>query len=479
MMLATGRDGGDDRVVGNSDDGKDPERQNMHAGDVLREIWVAHIFPFVGLGQFAFVGWVSKAMRDYYIAFYGTVCCVPGMLPEVYEAREYVRLREPMKHYHSYLGSAFRTVDTAQLFFAYSGVCVHGSEFFDLYRHVALEGNVEVMKWVVKLQEQGLIGNHTPTADVCACAVKKGHLNMLRFLHENSLSPWDSSVCRMAALFGSLDCLRYALMNGCPSDGVCLEAAYGGHVACLGYARTHGCAWDEGVCDHAASCGMNARDFLPNAPRSPSKQTLTAAIPRNLVMLAAPDHLACLQYAHENGSPWNERTCSLAAASGSLACLQYAHMQGCRWDEETCNAAVFFDRPDCLQYAHTHSCPWSQETCVIATRSVHWECLRYLHLHGCPWDENVTEVSSRGVEGLGIYELIEENLCRGRLTEYDEIDIAELEFENMYWWARKHGCPYRDGSTLDLVVDKDVCTDCVWGSDVDACRFSSLFDRSG
>ena len=85
------------------------------------------------------------------------------------------------------------------------------------------------------------------------------------------------------------------------------------------------------------------------------------------------------------------------------------------------------------------------------------------------------------MEGLGIYELIEENLRRGRLTEYDysEIDIAECEFENMYWWARKHGCPYRDGSTRDLVVDKDVCTDCVWGSDVDACRFSSLFDHMG
>ena len=42
-----------------------------------------------------------------------------------------------------------------------------------------------------------------------------------------------------------------------------------------------------------------------------------------------------LKYAHENGSPWNKRTCKNAAEGGSLECLKYLHENGCPWDENT------------------------------------------------------------------------------------------------------------------------------------------------
>ena len=45
-------------------------------------------------------------------------------------------------------------------------------------------------------------------------------------------------------------------------------------------------------------------------------------------------HLECLKYAHENGCPWDEVTCSEAAENGHLECLKYAHENGCPWDEE-------------------------------------------------------------------------------------------------------------------------------------------------
>ena len=51
---------------------------------------------------------------------------------------------------------------------------------------------------------------------------------------------------------------------------------------------------------------------------------------------ASEGHLECLTYAHENGCPWHERTCSYAAEFGHLECLKYAHENGCPWNEETC-----------------------------------------------------------------------------------------------------------------------------------------------
>ena len=40
-------------------------------------------------------------------------------------------------------------------------------------------------------------------------------------------------------------------------------------------------------------------------------------------------HLECLKYAHENGCPWDEYTCTAAADYGHLEILQYAHDNGC------------------------------------------------------------------------------------------------------------------------------------------------------
>ena len=50
--------------------------------------------------------------------------------------------------------------------------------------------------------------------DVYTCASAEGHLECLRYAHENGC-PWDVYTCRSA---GHLECLRYAHENGCPWD---------------------------------------------------------------------------------------------------------------------------------------------------------------------------------------------------------------------------------------------------------------------
>ena len=107
--------------------------------------------------------------------------------------------------------------------------------------------------------------------DTCAYAAGKGHINCLRFLHENGV-PWDDFTCNYAAERGHLECLRYAHENGCP--------------------------WDEDTCSSAAGNG----------------------------------HLACISYAHENGCPWDELTTSFATSGGHLKCLQYALERDCPID---------------------------------------------------------------------------------------------------------------------------------------------------
>ena len=107
---------------------------------------------------------------------------------------------------------------------------------------------------------------------------------------------WDASTCYSAASNGHIECLRYAHENGCPWDeATCSDAAWNGHIECLRYARENGCPWDDGTCASAAWSGR----------------------------------IECLRYAHEHGCPWNAATSRFAALNGHIECLRYARDNGC------------------------------------------------------------------------------------------------------------------------------------------------------
>jgi hypothetical protein len=110
--------------------------------------------------------------------------------------------------------------------------------------------------------------------------------------------------------------------------------------------------------------------------------------------------LKCLQYAHENGCPWDKDTCRTATIEGSLECLKYAHENGCPlsetidiWIEVHNNGHL-----RCLKYANENGYPWYQSICVMKTQNLYTydlytyvdkckdslECLKYIHENGCP-----------------------------------------------------------------------------------------------
>ncbi len=69
----------------------------------------------------------------------------------------------------------------------------------------------------------------------CAAVARLGHLDRLKYLHENGC-PWDESACDAAVEGGHLECLKYLHENGCAWDeDTCTAAAEGGHLECLKY----------------------------------------------------------------------------------------------------------------------------------------------------------------------------------------------------------------------------------------------------
>ena len=69
-----------------------------------------------------------------------------------------------------------------------------------------------------------------------------------------------------------------------------------------------------------------------------------------------------------------------AAEGGHLEVLQWAHQNGCPWDEGTCKAAAKKGHLEVLKWARQNGCPWGLNTWKRAQRN----CRAYLIEHGCP-----------------------------------------------------------------------------------------------
>jgi hypothetical protein len=130
--------------------------------------------------------------------------------------------------------------------------------------------------------------------------------------------------CDMAAEKGHLECLKYVHENGCQwNSNTCAYAARNNHLECLKYLHENGCKWNTYTHNQAAYNG----------------------------------HLDCLKYAHENGCPWNYKTCENAEWNCQFECLKYACENGCVWRDNILSPGKNYDLRDgghlkYVKYAH-------------------------------------------------------------------------------------------------------------------------------
>jgi hypothetical protein len=154
------------------------------------------------------------------------------------------------------------------------------------------------------------------------------------------------------------------------------------YLACLQYLHEKGCPWDIGVTEAAAQGNhLECLKYLHEAGCPWDKDTTLVA--------AAEGHLACLQYLHGAGCPWDEDTTYLAAKRGHLDCLKYLHEAGLPWDVRTTRAAAQEGHLACLQYLHENGCSWNNMTAIRAALGGHLSCLQYADEHGCPWNMSI------------------------------------------------------------------------------------------
>ena len=129
----------------------------------------------------------------------------------------------------------------------------------------ALQGNLEMVKYCV--------ANKCPMDDyACAHAAKYGHLECLKYLHEEVKAPWNSYTASRAAQKGHLHILEYLV-----------EREYD--------------EYNESACTYAAEKGqLNCLKFLHETAKAPWDQWAVLAADHH-------NHSECLRYLLDNDCP--------------------------------------------------------------------------------------------------------------------------------------------------------------------------------
>lgn len=105
---------------------------------------------------------------------------------------------------------------------------------------------------------------------------------------------------------------------------------------------------------------------------------------------AAYPNVACLQYLHQNGCPWDEDTPDVAAKKGCIEPLGYALEQGCPYNGFIMQWAARSNILECLQYLIEEQIVYmDEEVFLVALLRGDLACLQYLVDQGCPYQDAV------------------------------------------------------------------------------------------
>ena len=289
----------------------------------------------------------------------------------------------------------------------------------------AREGHLEVLKYA---HENGCpLDEKTLDEWTCRCAAEGGHLEVFKYLHENGY-PLDEMNARRAARSaqyeaGNLDLLKWLCENGCTMesliedsviedavqnghldvlkwvheeskwefddwepkfyDSICEAAAKCGHLDVLKYAHENGCEWDWEKCLKAAQEGhVNMLDDEIDMEWANYEETYDGGegwwrcVMRELLWIPCgiDSNLAPAEIDWEAGHAGYDEWAAGLAARNNLAHVDDA------WDWEAFLNVTKEGEVEMKRWARKNGCPWSSTLCLEVAR--HIEVFQWLKVIG-------------------------------------------------------------------------------------------------
>ena len=162
--------------------------------------------------------------------------------------------------------------------------------------------------------------------DFCEQVAKTNKLELLKWIREEKKCEWDDLTINAAVCQGNLEMVKYCVANECPIGAfACADAAESGHLEILKYLHEEAKApWDSYTASWAAENGhLHILEYL--VERKYDQFNTSACI-----NTAQDGYLDCLKYLHETAkAPWDYWAVRWAHENNQTECVQYLLENNC------------------------------------------------------------------------------------------------------------------------------------------------------
>jgi len=234
----------------------------------------------------------------------------------------------------------------SQVVLAYAGVNVSG--FGATVHECSSISTLELVWNHMSWGEKDKRGRVMDQVAFCAGVVFTNKLEFLKWAREEKQCEWDEKTIKVASRTGNLEMLKYCFSNDCPYDeeASCKLAALGGHLDCVRFLFDKvepSRETEEEAAGQAAGCGhVDILKYFVEERKIPD--VLKSDCVYNTVGYG---HLDCLKYLVEEAkTPLNDwRDIACARYFEHHDCLNYLLEKGCPepTDEEYAQTTAFWD----------------------------------------------------------------------------------------------------------------------------------------
>jgi hypothetical protein len=220
---------------------------------------------------------------------------------------------------------------------------------------VAATGRLDILKWLVGAKRLSL------DERTLEQAAERGHLECLVYArkergcrwtephegeyfcescgewHEDEdFEPSDRPI-ELAALNGHIECVRFCHEEECPyqDEQLAINTVLSQNIDLLEYVHETMevelfCGW-QSIVEEAAEIGfLEGLKYLKEHSESEWEDVDQEVA---CTLAAANGHLQCLKYLHENEFAWDADVCNSAYKNGHMECFEFAKSKGCAFDE--------------------------------------------------------------------------------------------------------------------------------------------------
>jgi hypothetical protein len=344
---------------------------------------------------------------------------------------------------------------------------LHKEHLIDFTKNIlddaCLSGNIELCEYIHKMFPSTIIHRPYRLFELC----KKGDINMIKFLHENSLSDYS---CYL--MYYALSCKNIEVIRFCKSLNLSI---YSNHY-------DHKIRNSDMLKDAFRKGNIN----LINCLLEMYPKEISDKIKYDYKYAAAGGHLDLIQWALNKGYRWDYDISALAAEHGHLHILEWAREKGYPWNYNICASAALNGNLRIIKWARCsndingiknndnngtknndnngtknndnngtknndndgskHDGRWEKMICANAALNGHLDVLIWILKNGCPWDEETCEYAVRGGRldilkwileyGIKPDDNMNKNVCAIAADE-GNLDILKWARENNYPWDEK------------------------------------------